>query len=335
MSLNPQESEEGSKSKKKKASRPKEAVKEREQTFLEEQILRKYATLATKPSPEDQPSPEEEELEVISQGAETPVDVEPHNLEPEEGKLLEIEHSDEEPFEAALREIKVLGQELEEPDEGPGEEELIEEQALEEVEYVEDETAPVLGGEETAIDYRPGENEDIDKAAREEEPLEGSVDVPNRVEPESPLHEIPASSEEVINALRRLNEDVGQISELSAEEGNIVEAYALAFLKIMQPLTKTITVDPSILPREIGLVERANVIPQSELVILFDDGRMESFDLTAVENRDLLVSVIGNAIPKFNNLIAHQRSKIEKRIAFLSDITKELQTIADSLAVVG
>ena len=334
MSLNPQESEEGSKSKK-KTSRPKEAVKEREQIFLEEQILRKYATLAAKPSPEDQPSPEEEELEVISQEAEAPVVVEPHNLEPEEGKLLEIEHTDEEPFEAALREIKVLGQGLEEPDEGPGEEELIEEQALEEVEYVEDETTPVLGGEETAIDFRPGENEDVDKAAPEEEPLEDSVDVPNRVEPEPPLHGIPASSEEVINALKRLNEDVGQISELSAEEGNIVEAYALAFLKIMQPLTKTITVDPSILPREIGLVERANVIPQSELVILFDDGRMESFDLTAVENRDLLVSVIRNAIPKFNNLITHQRNKIEKRIAFLSDITKELQTIADSLAVVG
>jgi len=103
----------------------------------------------------------------------------------------------------------------------------------------------------------------------------------------------------------------------------------------MQPLTKTINVDSSILPREMGLVERANVIPQSELVILFDDGRMESFDLTALENRDLLVAVIGNAMPRFNDLIAQQRSKIEKRIAFLSDVTRELQTIADSLAVVG
>ena len=334
MSQNPQESEEGSKGKK-KASKPKGAVQERAPASLEEQILRRYAARAAEPSPEDQPSPKEEELEVDPPEEEAPVDVESPEFESEEGILHEIEPKDEEPVEGAPEEIEAPGQELEEPDEGPGEDELIEEQAPEEVEYAEDEAAPLPGGEETAIDYEPEEYEDMGEAAPEEEPLEGSVELPDYLEPEPPPLGIPSSSEEVVDTLRRLREDVGQISELSAEEGNIVEAYALAFLKIMQPLTKTITVDPSILPREMGLVERANVIPQSELVILFDDGRMESFDLTALENRDLLVAVIGNAMPRFNDLIAQQRSKIEKRIAFLSDVTRELQTIADSLAVVG
>ncbi|MDH5791804.1 MAG: hypothetical protein OEZ44_06420 [Candidatus Bathyarchaeota archaeon] len=334
MSQNPQESEEGSKGKK-KASKPKGAVQERVPASLEEQILRRYAARAAEPSPEDQPSPKEEELEVDPPEEEAPVDVESPEFEPEEGILHEIEPKDEEPVEGAPEEIEPPEQELEEPDEGPGEDEPIEEQAPEEVEYSEDEAAPLLGGEETAIDYEPEEYEDMGEAAPEEEPLEGSVELPDYLEPEPPPLGIPSSSEEVVDTLRRLREDVGQISELSAEEGNIVEAYALAFLKIMQPLTKTITVDPSILPREMGLVERANVIPQSELVILFDDGRMESFDLTALENRDLLVAVIGNAMPRFNDLIAQQRSKIEKRIAFLSDVTRELQTIADSLAVVG
>jgi len=334
MSQNPQESEEGSKGKK-KASKPKGTVQERAPASLEEQILRRYAARAAEPSPEDQPSPKEEELEVDPPEEEAPVDVESPEFESEEGILHEIEPKDEEPVEGAPEEIEAPGQELEEPDEGPGEDELIEEQAPEEVEYAEDEAAPLPGGEETAIDYEPEEYEDMGEAAPEEEPLEGSVELPDYLEPEPPPLGIPSSSEEVVDTLRRLREDVGQISELSAEEGNIVEAYALAFLKIMQPLTKTITVDPSILPREMGLVERANVIPQSELVILFDDGRMESFDLTALENRDLLVAVIGNAMPRFNDLIAQQRSKIEKRIAFLSDVTRELQTIADSLAVVG
>jgi hypothetical protein len=314
MSQNPQESEEGSKGKK-KASKPKGTVQERAPASLEEQILRRYAARAAEPSPEDQPSPKEEELEVDPPEEEAPVDVESPEFESEEGILHEIEPKDEEPVEGAPEEI--------------------EEQAPEEVEYAEDEAAPLPGGEETAIDYEPEEYEDMGEAAPEEEPLEGSVELPDYLEPEPPPLGIPSSSEEVVDTLRRLREDVGQISELSAEEGNIIEAYALAFLKIMQPLTKTITVDPSILPREMGLVERANVIPQSELVILFDDGRMESFDLTALENRDLLVAVIGNAMPRFNDLIAQQRSKIEKRIAFLSDVTRELQTIADSLAVVG
>ncbi len=335
MSQNPQESEEGSKGKK-KASRPKGVVQERAPASLEEQILRRYAAMASEPFSEDPPSPEEEELEVAPPEEEAPVNVESPDFEPEQGIPHNIEPTDVEPVEGVPEEIKALGQELEkEPDEGHGEDEFIEEQTPDEVEYAEDEAAPLPGGEEMTIDYEPGEDENVGEAAPEEEPLEGSVDVQDYLEPESYPLGIPASSEEVVDTLRRLREDVGQISELSAEEGNIVEAYALAFLKIMQPLTKTITVDPSILPREMGLVERANVIPQSELVILFDDGRMESFDLTAVGNRDLLVAVIGNAMPRFNILIAQQRGKIEKRIAFLSDVTRELQTIADSLAVVG
>ena len=334
MSQNPQESEEGSKGKK-RVSRPKGAARDKTRASLEEQILRRYAAKAAKPSSEGRPSPEQEEIEVASPEEEAPVDVRSPNIEPEEGTLPETEPADTEPVESEPEEIEALGQELKELDISPVKDELIEEHALENVEYAEDESAPLPGGEDTVIDYEPVEDEDMGEAAPEEEPLEGGVDVPDYLEPEpSPLG-VPASSEEVVDTLRRLREDVGQISELSAEEGNIVEAYALAFLKIMQPLTKTITVDPSILPREMGLVERANVIPQSELVLLFDDGRMESFDLTAVENRDLLVAVIGNAMPRFNDLIAQQRSKVEKRIAFLSDVTRELQTIADSLAVAG
>jgi hypothetical protein len=334
MSQNPQESEEGSKGKK-RISRPKGAARDRTPASLEEQILRRYAAKAAKPSSEGQPSPEEEELEVAPPEEEAPVDVGSPDIEPEKGALPETEPADTEPVESAPEEIEALGQELEELDISPMEDALIEEHAPEDVGYAENEATPLPGEEETLIEYEPVEDKDVGEAAPEEEPLEGGVNVPDYLEPEPPPLGIPASSEEVVNALRRLREDVGQVSELCAEEGNIVEAYALAFLKIMQPLTKTIPVDSSILPREMGLVERANVIPQSELVVLFNDGRMESFDLTAVENRDLLVAVVGNAMPRFNDLIAQQRSKIEKRIAFLSDVTRELQTIADSLAVVS
>jgi len=145
----------------------------------------------------------------------------------------------------------------------------------------------------------------------------------------------PASPEEVIGTLRRLREDVGQISELSSEEGNIVDAFSFAFLKIMETLAKTLPVDVSILPRKMGAIDRANVVPEAELVALYRDGRMESFDLKEPENRDLLVDVVSNVTPKLNTLVALNRAEMERRIAFLSDVTKELQIIADSLALVG
>lgn len=193
-------------------------------------------------------------------------------------------------------------------------------------------------------DRAPGKGEQLSEKASTERidvTVDATVDVAQPEGEEAPAASIepsvvlPASSEEVVATLRKLREDVGQISELSAEEGNIVAAFSLAFLKTMEPLTKTLAVDISILPREMGAMEKANIIPKGELVVLFRDGRMVSVNLKDPENRDLLIIVVSNVVPKFNALIAQRRSKIEERIAFLSDITRELQTIADSLTTVG
>jgi len=172
------------------------------------------------------------------------------------------------------------------------------------------------------------------------EPEDGVEEAPHEmpgpaVQPSVPRVAVPASPDAVVETLRRLREDVGQISELSSEEGSIVAAFSLAFLKLMEPLTKALPVDAGVLPLELGAVEKANVLPKGDLVVLHRDGRMESVDLTDAENRDLLVTVVSDAMPRFNALIAQRRTKIENRINFLSSVTKELQSIADSLTEVG
>jgi len=172
------------------------------------------------------------------------------------------------------------------------------------------------------------------------EPEDGVEEAPHEmpgpaVQPSVPRVAVPASPDAVVETLRRLREDVGQISELSSEEGSIVAAFSLAFLKLMEPLTKALPVDAGVLPLELGAVEKANVLPKGDLVVLHRDGRMESVDLTDAENRDLLVTVVSDAMPRFNALIAQRRTKIENRINFLSSVTKELQSIADSLTDVG
>ncbi|MGD2201117.1 MAG: hypothetical protein PVJ38_05770, partial [Candidatus Bathyarchaeota archaeon] len=91
-------------------------------------------------------------------------------------------------------------------------------------------------------------------------------------------------------------------------------------------------VEVSVLPKELGAVERANVLPKGDLVVLYSDGRMESIDLIDAENRDLLVAVMSDAMPRFNSLISKRRDKIEKRIGFLSSVTRELQAIASSIS---
>lgn len=215
---------------------------------------------------------------------------------------------------------------------GPEEREAPEEDILERytsedpesVEAPEPVEEPSPGGDE---EMTPGEDLEIDALAIER-PAPA-------MEPRRGPPAMPASPEEVVETLRRLREDVGQISELSAEEENIVAAFSLAFLKLMEPLTKALPVDVSVLPRELGLVERANVVPKGDLVLLYADGRMESVDLTERDNRDLLITVVSDVMPRFNNLISQRRDKIEERITFLSSVTRELQTIADSFETVG
>jgi hypothetical protein len=152
---------------------------------------------------------------------------------------------------------------------------------------------------------------------------------------DAPLPEMPSSSGDVVENLRRLKEDVGQISELSSEEGNIVDAFSAAFFQFMKPLAKTVPVDTSALPGEFRGVERANMLPTGELVVLMGDGRMQSIDLKEADNRDLLVVLINDVMPRFNPLVSEKREKIERRITFLADVTRELQTIAESFAMIA
>jgi hypothetical protein len=150
----------------------------------------------------------------------------------------------------------------------------------------------------TNIDDVTGSIEDEDQEAQPEseveaddagEAIEASLEIPvPAVQQPVTNATMPTSPDAVIETLRQLREDVGQISELSSEEGSIVAAFSLAFLKLMEPLTKALPVDAGILPPELGALEKANVLPKGDLVVLHRDGRMESIDLSNAENRDKL-----------------------------------------------
>lgn len=145
------------------------------------------------------------------------------------------------------------------------------------------------------------------------------------------VEENSVSLEALLDSLRKVREDVGQISELSSEEGKIVAALMLTFLKFMKPLMRDIQVDPESLPQDMGTIQRANLVPEGLLIAQFDDGGMFTKDLSREENRDLLVKVVNNVIPKFNKTVEERRRSIEKRIDFLTSVTKELQNISDAM----
>ena len=140
------------------------------------------------------------------------------------------------------------------------------------------------------------------------------------------------SIRELADSLKSLADDIGQISELASEEKLLVTEFFTSLLKLMQPLTPAISVSTSALPAEVGNVVQAHVDPTGHLALWHEDGHMELKNLVEEQNRDLMILVVQDVMPKFKNLTSTQKYKIENRIKFLSAITKEIQKISGALS---
>jgi 5-methylcytosine-specific restriction endonuclease McrA len=137
------------------------------------------------------------------------------------------------------------------------------------------------------------------------------------------------TQDEVVGFMKGLRKDVERIQVLTQEEEEVVGEFSRALFRATSPLSLALPVDASLLPLEIGDIERASIAPRGVLVLLMSDGTMETINLVDPENRDLLVTVVRHALPQYKTLLQVRRQKIEQRIAFLSKATRDLREIAD------
>lgn len=141
-----------------------------------------------------------------------------------------------------------------------------------------------------------------------------------------------ASLKELLDSLRRMQGDIGQICELISEEKSFVAQLFESLSKLMQPLASTVPVSVAALPEGMGSAVQASVDPTGHLIISYRDGRVELEDLRKEANRDLMIRVIRDIMPKFKQLASAYRQKIEQRIKFLSLVTEELQKISEAFS---
>ncbi len=140
--------------------------------------------------------------------------------------------------------------------------------------------------------------------------------------------------QELVDSLKSAADDIGQINELTSEEKLLVAQFFTSLLKLMKPLASAMPVSTSALPEEIGEVTQAYMDPTGHLALIFQDGRMELKNLSEEHNRELMVAVVSDVMPKFKSLTSQQKRKIENRIKFVSTVTKEIQKISDILSAV-
>jgi hypothetical protein len=140
----------------------------------------------------------------------------------------------------------------------------------------------------------------------------------------------PVAVQELVESLRSIQDDIGQISELTSEEKLLVAQFFTSFLNLMAPLASAIPVTVSALPPGYRHAAQAYVDPTGHLAIMYNEGHMELESLEDEDNRELMIAVIEDVMPKFKSLTAGQKRKIENRIKFLTAVTKEVQKISET-----
>lgn len=138
--------------------------------------------------------------------------------------------------------------------------------------------------------------------------------------------------QELVDSLKSTADDIGQISELTSEEKILVSQFFASLLKLMRPLAPSITVNHNALPSQVGDLVQAHVDPTGHLLLQHVDGHVELVNLSEEKNRDLMMAVVGDVVPKFKNLTSQQKRKLENRIKLLSSVTKEIQKSSEALA---
>ncbi len=138
--------------------------------------------------------------------------------------------------------------------------------------------------------------------------------------------------QELVESFKSTADDIGQISELTSEEKILVSQFFSSLFKLMQPLAPSIAINQLALPTQVGDVTQAYIDPTGHLLLQFLDNHMELKDLREEKNRDLMMAVVSEVVPKFKNLTSLQKRKLENRIKMLSTLTKEIQKSSEALS---
>jgi len=110
-----------------------------------------------------------------------------------------------------------------------------------------------------------------------------------------------ASPDDAVSSLRELRETLGRVSGLASEEDMTVESFLETLGRLSVAISR-IPLEPSLLPKRLGSVEEARMNDEGALILTTPDGGIETIDLTSFDNRDLLVTVLGDLLEKLRGL---------------------------------
>jgi hypothetical protein len=110
------------------------------------------------------------------------------------------------------------------------------------------------------------------------------------------------SVDEIVSSLSGLRGDLSHLSDLKSVEDQVVDDLFQVLMKLTR-LLQWAPVETSVLPVELGMVESAHVTPEGSLIYFHDGGEIGSLDLSQYDNRDVLVDVVRDLVPKLREIL--------------------------------
>lgn len=113
------------------------------------------------------------------------------------------------------------------------------------------------------------------------------------------------SIEEIGESLQGVGEEINQIFKLQAQENMLVEQFFASLPKVMKLLSPSIEIAPEVIPFKRKKIVKANIDSVGQLTLMFESGYEELIDLSETRNRDIMMAVASDIMPKLTVLASN------------------------------
>ncbi len=145
------------------------------------------------------------------------------------------------------------------------------------------------------------------------------------------------SVEEIAESFQNVSKDIAEIGKLSSEEKTAVTTFLLMLKSTLEPVASAVPISTAIIPIDYGSVTQAHVQPSGQLLLEFENGGSRLVDLSDPRNRDLMMEVMDDFVPKFEALtlqILEERLRKPQPAAVLETPKVEIEAPALIVAAI-
>jgi len=134
----------------------------------------------------------------------------------------------------------------------------------------------------------------------------------------------------ILEVIEETQSTLAQLTELQDLQKNYI-ARLIEDLKVLLAYIKeTIPLDPTRLGCPYHNVKEAYLISEAQLAIIDEDAKMVIRPLSNLEPEKIIM-IIGESIPKINQIIAAKKQMLEERVDLLERLIKEFKKISETL----